>query len=202
MSSSPMRPSLLELIKYRFGNPTCNLEHRRVNCVESRWLRVERKTLVSFPTLNKHSQLFQRTIRAIPRRVRFAIARESSRALQFTSSFVSVRLWSRYVNVYASDFLPSPISVAGKRSNNSTRSSNGSVGWKITSHIFSWVKSSGMIIAMSRETAGNFPSSRKFARDPTPLIGKSSDTSATKTSPDASTVEVSEFVSCPARPTT
>ena len=27
----PMQPSLLELMKYRFGNHTCNLEHRRVN---------------------------------------------------------------------------------------------------------------------------------------------------------------------------
>jgi len=27
----PMQPSLLKLMKYRFGNHTCNLEHRRVN---------------------------------------------------------------------------------------------------------------------------------------------------------------------------
>src|SRR6266511_1323785 len=176
------RLSLLRLTKYRFGNPTCNLEHRRVKVSslkhsgidESRWLRVERKALVFFPTLNKRLSHCQRTIPAILRRGRFAIA---------------------------SEFLPSPISVPAKRSKNSTRSNNGSVGWKITSHILSWVKSSAAIIAMSREIAGNFPSSRKVARDPKPLIGKSSDISATNTPPDASMVDASEFVSCPARPT-
>ncbi len=47
-----VRPSPLKLVNYRFGNLTHNLEHRRVN-YESRWLRVERKALVSCPTLNK-----------------------------------------------------------------------------------------------------------------------------------------------------
>src|SRR5216117_3220084 len=48
-----------------------------------------------------------------------------------TSSFVSVRFFPRYVNLYASDFpelavaVPSPIS---NRSNNCTASSNGSGG--------------------------------------------------------------------------
>src|SRR4029077_4132607 len=83
------RLSLLRLTKYRFGNPTCNLEHRRVKLPslkrsgidESRWLRVERKALVFFPTLNKRLSHFQRTIRAILRQGRFAIAREFSHAL-------------------------------------------------------------------------------------------------------------------------
>src|SRR4029077_14636954 len=83
------RLSLLRLTKYRFGNPTCNLEHRRVKLPslkrsgidESRWLRVERKALVFFPTLNKRLSHFQRTIRAILHRGRFAIAREFSHAL-------------------------------------------------------------------------------------------------------------------------
>src|SRR4026207_438746 len=83
------RLSLLRLTKYRFGNPTCNLEHRRVKLPspkrlridESRWLRVERKALVFFPTLNKRLSHFQRTIRAILHRGRLAIAREFSHAL-------------------------------------------------------------------------------------------------------------------------
>jgi hypothetical protein len=49
--------SLLKFVNYRFGNPTCNLEHRRVNIyipnmlgiTESRRLRVERKALVFLP---------------------------------------------------------------------------------------------------------------------------------------------------------
>jgi hypothetical protein len=64
------RLSLLKLTNYRFGNPTCNLEHRRVKLAsrktfgidESRWLRVERKALVFFPTLNKRLSHYQRTI--------------------------------------------------------------------------------------------------------------------------------------------
>ena len=62
------RLSLLRFVKYRFGNPTCNLEHRRVKICfaqrvkdESRQLRVERKALVFFPTLNKRLSQFQRT---------------------------------------------------------------------------------------------------------------------------------------------
>src|SRR6266540_7406638 len=43
---------------------------------ESRWLRVERKALVFFPTLNKRLSNYQRTIPANLRRGRFAIARE------------------------------------------------------------------------------------------------------------------------------
>jgi hypothetical protein len=79
------RLSLLRLANYRFGNPTCNLEHRRVKretsaTDESRWLRVERKALVFFPTLNKRLSNFQRTTPAILRQGRFAIAREFSRA--------------------------------------------------------------------------------------------------------------------------
>jgi hypothetical protein len=66
------RLSLLRFVKYRFGNPTCNLEHRRVKICfaqpvkmdESRQLRVERKALVFFPTLNKRLSQFQRTILA------------------------------------------------------------------------------------------------------------------------------------------
>src|SRR5439155_22463332 len=68
---------------------TCNLEHRRVKLPslkhsgidKSRWLRVERKALVFFPTLNKRLSTFQRTIPVILRRGRFAIAREFSHAL-------------------------------------------------------------------------------------------------------------------------
>src|SRR6266699_7332667 len=82
------RLSLLRFVNYRFGNPTCNLEHRRLNrCIpkpsgidKSRWLRVERKALVFFPTLNKRLSHYQRTIRVILRRGRFAIAREFSHA--------------------------------------------------------------------------------------------------------------------------
>src|SRR4029077_19069747 len=48
---------------------------------ESRWSRVERKALVFFPTLNKRLSHYQRTIPAILRRGRFAIAREFSHAL-------------------------------------------------------------------------------------------------------------------------
>jgi hypothetical protein len=67
------RLSLLRFVKYRFGNPTCNLEHHRVKvCVaqplamnESRQLRVERKALVFFPTLNKRLSKFQRTIHEV-----------------------------------------------------------------------------------------------------------------------------------------
>src|SRR4029077_5465944 len=80
------RLSLLRLTKYRFGNPTCNLEHRRVKhettaTDESRWLRVERKALVFFPTLNERLSNYQRTIPAILRRGRFAIAPEFLHAL-------------------------------------------------------------------------------------------------------------------------
>src|SRR6266542_3049394 len=84
-----VRISLLRLTKYRIENPTCNLEHRRVKVSslkhsgidESRWLRVERKALVFFPTLNKRLSHCQRTVPAILRRGRFAIAREFSHAL-------------------------------------------------------------------------------------------------------------------------
>jgi len=63
------RLSLLRFLNYRFGNLTCSLEHHRVKvCVaqplamnESRQLRVERKALVFFPTLNKRLSQFQRT---------------------------------------------------------------------------------------------------------------------------------------------
>src|SRR4029077_18013887 len=48
---------------------------------ESRWSRVERKALVFFPTLNKRLSNYQRTIPAILRRGRFAIAPEFSPAL-------------------------------------------------------------------------------------------------------------------------
>src|SRR5262249_23027009 len=81
------RLSLLKLANYRSGNPTHNLEHRRVKSEsipatdESRWLRVERKALVFFPTLNKRLSHFQRTIPAILRQGCFAIAREFSHAL-------------------------------------------------------------------------------------------------------------------------
>src|SRR5437868_5309467 len=89
MSFSRSRPSLLQLCKYRFGDHTRNLEHRRVNfspktqfgICKSRRLRIERKALVSCPTLKQRLSL-QRTTRAILRRVRAATARESSRAPQ------------------------------------------------------------------------------------------------------------------------
>ncbi|PYI43071.1 MAG: hypothetical protein DMF12_04750 [Verrucomicrobia bacterium] len=63
------RLSLLRFVNYRFGNLTCNLEHHRVKIGvaqpvamnESRQLRVERKALVFFPTLNKRLSQFQRT---------------------------------------------------------------------------------------------------------------------------------------------
>src|SRR5881392_2625801 len=63
------RLSLLRFVNYRFGNLTCNLEHHRVKIGvaqpvamnESRQLRVERKALVFFPTLNKRLSQFPRT---------------------------------------------------------------------------------------------------------------------------------------------
>ena len=115
------RLSLLRLTKYRFGNPTCNLEHRRVKSSlersgtdESRWLRVERKALVFFPTLNERLSHFQRTIPAILRRGRFAIAREFSHALHSLPRLSVCDFRSRYVNRYASDFLPSADFGAGE----------------------------------------------------------------------------------------
>ena len=74
------RPSLLSFIKYRFGNHTCNLEHRRVNHSKSRWSRVERKALVFFPTLNERLSVFKELFPQRPLPIRALIARESSRA--------------------------------------------------------------------------------------------------------------------------
>src|SRR5215469_2848302 len=117
---------------------TSSRESIRSSGFESRWLRVERKALVSCPTLNERLSISKNYSRnSAPRSLRnrsriFACA-------AFTSSLVSVRLRSRYVNRYATDFLPVPISAPLNRSKNSTRSNNGSLGWKITSHILSWV---------------------------------------------------------------
>ena len=175
------RLSLLRLTKYRFGNPTCNLEHRRVKLRkplatdESRWLRVERKALVFFPTLNKRLSHYQRTIPAILRRGRFAIAREFSHALHSLPR-LSVCDSGRDMSIdMRATFCASPISVLGERDRKVQRfPTTARVGSSITSHISSWVKClQATIIAISRVTAGNFPSSRKVARDPKPLIGKS-----------------------------
>src|SRR5205823_10890328 len=111
---------LLKLVNYRFGNPTCNLEHRRVN-LESRQLRVERKALVSCPTLNERLSLSKNYSRnSAPRS-----CRNRSRILAcaaVTSSLVSVRLWLRYVNRYATDFfllriIRSPLSPTTRSKN-------------------------------------------------------------------------------------
>ncbi len=74
------------------------------------------------------------------------------------SSFVSVRVLSRYVNAYARDFFSAPKffpSPPLKTSNNSTLASSGSFALNIVAKTFSWLKFSGTIIAMSRVTAGN-----------------------------------------------
>src|SRR5438067_11699708 len=90
------RPSLLKLVNYRFGNPTCNLEHRRVN-LESRQLRFERKALVSCPTLNERLSLSTNYSRNSAQR----LCRNRSRVLEraaCSSSLVSVHLCLCYVN--------------------------------------------------------------------------------------------------------
>src|SRR5438445_6237290 len=99
-----------------------NREHRRANVYipktparesirssgrESRWLRVERKALVSCPTLNERLSISKNYSRNSAPRSR----RNRSRIFTctaVTSSLVSVRLRSRYVNLYASDRRPPP----------------------------------------------------------------------------------------------
>ena len=84
------RHSLLVSSNSGSGITPRNLEHRRVNVrsrksepirdrLKSRWSRVERKALVSFPTLNERL-CFQRTIPAASLPTRALVARESSRA--------------------------------------------------------------------------------------------------------------------------
>src|SRR5216110_1234851 len=145
-----------------------NREHRRANVYirkhsefESRWLRVERKALVSCPTLNERLSISKNYSRNSAPRSRRNRSRIFACAA-FTSSFVSVRLRSRYVNLYARDFRAAPTSPPLNTSNNSTLSKSGSSGSWIARRIFSCEISSGTIIAISRVTAGNFSISRNF----------------------------------------
>jgi hypothetical protein len=120
-----------------------NREHRRANvCAasassrssigkmpmprESRWLRVERKALVSCPTLNERLSISKNYSRNSAPRSRRNRSRIFACAA-FTSSFVSVRLRSRYVNRYASDFRAAPICSVNK-SKSFTLSKSGSRG--------------------------------------------------------------------------
>src|SRR5205085_4400633 len=118
-----------------------NREHRRANVYipktparesirssgrESRWLRVERKALVSCPTLNERLSISKNYSRNSARRSRRNRSRIFACAA-VTSSLVSVRLRSRYVNRYASDFRPAPICSVNK-SKSSTLSKSGSRG--------------------------------------------------------------------------
>src|ERR1043166_8907347 len=111
-----------------------NREHRRANVIsqkhsglESRWLRVERKALVSCPTLNERLSISKNYSRNSAPRSRRNRSRIFACAT-VTSSLVSVRLRSRYVNRYASDFRPAPISPPLNKSNSSTLSRSGSRG--------------------------------------------------------------------------
>src|SRR5216110_2676821 len=180
-----------------------NREHRRANVYirkhsefESRWLRVERKALVSCPTLNERLSISKNYSRNSARRS----CRNRSRIFAcaaFTSSFVSVRLRSRYVNLYARDFRAAPSSPPLKTSNNSTLSKSVSRGSWIARQIFSCEISSGTIIAISRVTAGNFSISRNFFLSSSGTKRRSACSSATNTGPDA--VAFAEE-SCPPKP--
>jgi hypothetical protein len=127
-----------------------NREHRRANvCIpktppregirssgcESRWLRVERKALVSCPTLNERLSISKNYSRNSAPRSRRNRSRIFACAV-FTSSPVSVRLRSRYVNRYARDFRVAPISPPLNKSNSSTLSRMGSRGSSIARKIF------------------------------------------------------------------
>src|SRR5215472_2747862 len=127
-----------------------NREHRRANVYipktssresirssgfESRWLRVERKALVSCPTLNERLSISKNYSRNSAPRSRRNRSRIFACAA-FTSSLVSVRLRSRYVNRYASDFRVVPISLPLNKSNSSTFSKRGSRGSLIAHKIF------------------------------------------------------------------
>src|SRR6266849_10668325 len=91
---------------------------------ESRWFRVEWKALVSFPTLNERLSLSKNYSRNSAPRSRCKRSRIFA-CTALTSSLVSVRLRSRYVNRYASDFRSGPRPAAlspANKSNNSTLS--------------------------------------------------------------------------------
>ena len=80
-------------------------------------MRVERKTLVSCPTLNGQLSLSKNYSRNSAPSSRCKRSRTFACAA-VTSSLVSVRLRSRYVNLYASDFRAGPrlLSLPEKRS--------------------------------------------------------------------------------------
>src|SRR5262249_33593554 len=131
------RPSLLVLSNSGSGILPRNLEHRRVNVrsriqpfrdhrrAVGRELR-EKHWFSSQPSTN--GSISKNYSRSVTPNSRFSRSRILACAA-VTSSFVSVRFFERYVNLYASDF-PEPLgavpSLISNRSNNCTVSSNGS----------------------------------------------------------------------------
>ena len=137
------RPSLLASINSGSGISPRNLEHRRVNVCSigfqpvdwqdanarksravSRELR-EKHWFPSQPSTNG-SLLSKNYSRSVTFNSRFSRSRIFA-CTAVISSFVSVRFFARYVNLYASDFpevLGAVPSLISNRSNNCTLSSN------------------------------------------------------------------------------
>src|SRR5262249_40301192 len=129
---APTKPPYF--VNYRFGDVTSianiagqMVTSRKHSGLESRLLRVERKALVSCPTLSERlsiSKTYPRSPAPSPRRGRWRFFA----AAASPSSLVSVHLRSRYVNLYASAFRPASISPPLNKSNSSMLSKSGSRG--------------------------------------------------------------------------
>ena len=103
------RPSLLVSSNSGSGITPRNLEHRRVNIQRAVGRELREKHWFSSQPSTNGSRLSKNYSRSVAPSSRFSRSRIFACTV-VTSSFVSVRFFARYVNLYASDF-PEAVAV-------------------------------------------------------------------------------------------